>query len=123
MGQETHRSGPLKQQNKGHKTGQHRSKRNLELANKGKVNVKKLTTRKGSSHRQVQKQERIHKSNQLRKAKRDEIVAEKRKIGVETAAPILVLVYSYAGVPYDGLLQMIKSCNEELIVNEESNGK
>ena len=122
MGQETHRSGPLKQQNKSHKTGQHRSKRSLELASKGKVNVKKLT-RKGSSHRQVQKQERIHKLNQLRKTKRDEIVAEKRKIGVEASAPILVLVYSYAGVSYENLLEMIKSCNEELIVNEESNGK
>ena len=35
-----HRSGPLKQANKSHKTGGHRSKGAVEAVNKGRVSLK-----------------------------------------------------------------------------------
>ncbi len=42
-GQEAHRSGLLKQSNKGHKTGSHRSKGEIDRSNKGRTGLKAST--------------------------------------------------------------------------------
>ena len=41
--QEAHRAGMLKQSNKGHKTGGHKSKGAIDRMTKGRVSVKSLT--------------------------------------------------------------------------------
>lgn len=118
--QQVHKPGPLKQQNKSHKTGRHRSNRAIQTANKGQVDVKTLTKRK---NRSLSRLERINLNKQRQKAKRDEAIADKRSIGVDAAPPILVVVLSYSGMSLDNLLNLIKTCHEEAVVNLDSDGK
>ncbi|KAI1286792.1 Pre-rRNA-processing protein TSR1 -like protein [Halotydeus destructor] len=117
--QETHKAGPLKQQNKGHKRGRHRSNREVESANKGKVGVKTLTKRK---NRNLSKDERVNRTKQIRKSKRDKALAAKRSIGTESKPPILVVVYSYSSEPLDSLVDLIKSCDGDAICNSTREG-
>ena len=74
----SHRPGPLKQQNKTHKTGRHRSKGEVLKTNKGKVEMHIV----GRKNKDAQsKEQRKHRLNQLRRNKRDDIVNKKRCIG------------------------------------------
>ncbi|TRY75463.1 hypothetical protein TCAL_06410 [Tigriopus californicus] len=85
-----HRAGPLKQSNKSHKTGQHRSKGAVDLANKGRVGVKVATGRSGQGHRWVQKRkDRKYQMTQLRNKKKAQVWAQKRALGAADAPPIL----------------------------------
>ncbi|XP_022101232.1 pre-rRNA-processing protein TSR1 homolog [Acanthaster planci] len=87
-GQETHRSGPFKQQNKAHKTGRHRSKGQIETQGKGRVNVK---TQSKKNRHEISKVDRRHQALQRRQHKREETLARKRSIGGRDSAPHLVV--------------------------------
>ncbi|KAJ6642509.1 Pre-rRNA-processing protein TSR1 like, partial [Pseudolycoriella hygida] len=84
-----HRAGVLKQRNKAHKTGRHRSKGVIENEQKGKVSVKTMTKR----HKQlVRKDQRRNQANQIRKNKREKVLAKKRSLGLNDTAPFLVCI-------------------------------
>jgi len=88
-GQETHRAGPWKQSNKGHKTGRHKSKGALDRENRGKVSVKVCSKKNVKVQRRV---DRKHQQHQARKKARDEVVVKKRQLGGSGFPPVLVTV-------------------------------
>lgn len=110
--QERHRPSALKQQNKAHKHGRHKSKGVLDNETKGnfitstcmfscdvlfvfilcrftsgKISVKSLTKR---NKKLLGKEERRNQAGQVRKKKRDEVLLKKRSIGGAKTAPFLV---------------------------------
>ncbi|XP_059476926.1 pre-rRNA-processing protein TSR1 homolog [Neocloeon triangulifer] len=89
--QERHRPGALKQQNKSHKHGRHRSKGSLDKVNKGKVAAKTITK---SNRRELRREERRNQAAQVRSKKREEAFAQKRQIGTARTPPILVAIIS-----------------------------
>ncbi|XP_058057794.1 pre-rRNA-processing protein TSR1 homolog [Anopheles bellator] len=120
MGIETiHRPGALKQTNKGHKHGKHSSKRELDRAAKGKVNLKTLTRR---ANRQQSRDERRQQANQIRKNKRQEAIALKRAIGGALTAPFLTCVLPLNDlIDPNTALALIENCDPEASVNKVSN--
>lgn len=107
--QETHRPGVWKQQNKSHKTGRHKSNREIQSLTKGRVSIKVVTKckKKGMS-----REERRHFMRQKRKARREESIGKKRSVGSENKPPILVLVHSPHGfVNVKPILELLKSCS------------
>ncbi|TRY96311.1 hypothetical protein DNTS_030038, partial [Danionella cerebrum] len=87
--QQTHRSGVLKQKNKQHKHGKHRTKGEIGRENKGRVSVITLSKKK---KREMRKVDRRNKANQLRRNKKDSVLTEKRKLGSRDGPPHLVAV-------------------------------
>uniref|UniRef100_M4B1B8 Bms1-type G domain-containing protein n=1 Tax=Hyaloperonospora arabidopsidis (strain Emoy2) TaxID=559515 RepID=M4B1B8_HYAAE len=78
-----HRSGPLKQKNKKHKTGRHESKALLARRLGGKVEGRRVSVRStgssiGSMSLAGQKAVRLQRQKQLRGNKRDEILLQRR---------------------------------------------
>lgn len=119
--QAIHRSGPLKQQNKSHKRGRHRSNRELQTANKGKVqDVKSLTKNRSDS---LGRDARRNQIQQIRRNKRQEAFSNKRSIGSDTTPPILVMVYSKTGVAaIKPFFELIKSCmGDAVVTGDDSN--
>ena len=97
-----HNPGPLKQQNKSHKTGRHRSKGEILKTNKGKVGMKVLSRKNKDTASRDQRKNRL---NQLRKIKREEILNKKRSIGGLSGAPhIIVFYYSILIRKFNNLL-------------------
>ena len=94
MMQETHRSGLLKQSNKSHKTGGHRSKGALEAQNRGRVSLKASSTssKKASSHKVQLGRDRKHQAQQLRTNKKENALALKRSLGGTGYPPILTVI-------------------------------
>lgn len=105
--QAVHRPGLLKQANKLHKHGRHRSKGSIDLGTKGiqfyfiklillncqinyliigRVSLKSLTRKQ---KKELNKEARRHKSEQIRRNKRDDILAKKRGLGGANNAPFL----------------------------------
>ena len=118
--QQTHRPGVWKQQNKGHKNGRHRSNREIQTMNKGKVGVKVLTKCK---NKDMNRDQRRHLMKQKRKTKRDEMIAVKRSVGSENSPPILVIVYSSDGyVNVKPVIELFKNCSEDSIVSVDRQG-
>ncbi|XP_076105555.1 pre-rRNA-processing protein TSR1 homolog [Mytilus galloprovincialis] len=118
--QQTHRPGVFKQQNKGHKHGKHRSKGSLERETKGKVNVKVLTKKKKSS---LNRADRRHQASQIRKTKRDEVLAKKRGRGGQGAPPHFVVILKlHKDVDISSVLSLLKTCDEEATVNLNEQG-
>uniref|UniRef100_K3W7F2 Bms1-type G domain-containing protein n=1 Tax=Globisporangium ultimum (strain ATCC 200006 / CBS 805.95 / DAOM BR144) TaxID=431595 RepID=K3W7F2_GLOUD len=81
MGGHHHRSGPLKQKNKQHKTGRHDSKTSLSKKLGGKI--ERVGTMKASSHSNNavavnQKAQRMQRQKQLRQNKREDLLLLKR---------------------------------------------
>ncbi|XP_076817097.1 pre-rRNA-processing protein TSR1 homolog [Clavelina lepadiformis] len=105
---QSHQPGVWKQQNKSHKTGRHRSKGQINVQHKGRVDVK--TTSK--QHKKVlQKVNRRHRSQQIRSQKREEVVNRKRSIGVGHNPPHLtVLVPLHQTVDVTRLSDFIQDC-------------
>ena len=117
--QAAHRPGPLKQQNKSHKRGRHRSNRELQTANKGKVDIKTLTKKQ---HDLMGRDARRNQVLQLRKNKRQETFASKRSIGSDTTPPILVMVYSKSGsAAIKPFFHLVKTCSEDAVVTGDEN--
>jgi len=88
--QPKHKAGPLKQQNKTHKHGRHRTKGELEKSYKGRVDVKTA----GKKNRQLDKQQRRHQARMIRKNKRDEVIEQKRQLGSDDAPPHVIALFS-----------------------------
>ncbi|KAH3882716.1 pre-rRNA-processing protein TSR1 homolog [Dreissena polymorpha] len=108
-----HRPGPLKQQNKTHKHGKHRSKGQREEL--GRVNVKTLSRKAlGVKRKNDRKQEAIHH----RKVKREETFNKKRSVGAAGTFPHCALVVPlHADVDAAGLIQGLATCDETLQIN------
>lgn len=87
--QEVHRPGIFKQPNKAHKTGRHRSKGSISNEVKGKASVKVVSKQ---NRKNLSRDARRHQSFQLRKKKREEIIAQKRNLGSSHSAPILICI-------------------------------
>ncbi|XP_028046224.1 pre-rRNA-processing protein TSR1 homolog isoform X2 [Monomorium pharaonis] len=90
MKQETHRPGALKQSNKKHKTGRHRSKSAINNDLKGKQNI----IGKSSKHfeKNLGRDARRNRLLQFRKMKREEILAQKRNLSSFSSAPLLICI-------------------------------
>ena len=99
MANTAHRAGPLKQQNKGHKTGGHRSKGAVNNLNRGRV-----SSVSSGGIRKVKKESKVAKKNkikQLRQLKYEHILELKR--GKSTIfPPELIAVIPL--VPFEGEL-------------------
>ncbi|PVD24693.1 hypothetical protein C0Q70_15178 [Pomacea canaliculata] len=90
----SHRPGVLKQQNKSHKHGKHRSKGELSRESHGRVNIKTVTKKA----KQVQrKNERRIQAKQLRKLKRGEVIEMKRRRGGQYTPPHFTVLYMCSG--------------------------
>ncbi|KAK6473293.1 pre-rRNA-processing protein TSR1-like protein [Huso huso] len=105
--QQAHRAGVLKQKNKHHKHGKHRTKGEIERENKGRVSVKTLSKKQKKEQR---KQDRRHKASQLRRNKKDTVLTEKRQLGSKDGPPHLVAVITlHAGIDAQNALQLLRS--------------
>uniref|UniRef100_A0A1B0B9E2 Pre-rRNA-processing protein TSR1 homolog n=1 Tax=Glossina palpalis gambiensis TaxID=67801 RepID=A0A1B0B9E2_9MUSC len=115
-----HRPGPLKQTNKPHKTGRHRSKGAIDNAMKGKMAEMTISHK----HRQIQRREqRRNQMNQLRKAKREEALATKRQLGGQNTAPFLVCILPmHLQIDPKSALTILENCDAEALVERTSTG-
>ncbi|XP_034244688.1 pre-rRNA-processing protein TSR1 homolog [Thrips palmi] len=109
-----HRPSALKQQNKAHKHGRHKSKGALANERKGKVSVKSLTSR---NKKDLGKEGRRHQAGQIRKRKRDEVLLKKRALGGSKTAPFLVAVVPLSPeVSCAEAMEMLQRADPEAIV-------
>jgi len=121
-GQETHRSGPLKQSNKTHNTGRHRSKGALDKINKGKVSIK-VSSKKGVKVQR--KVDRKHQLNQHRQKAREAIVAKQRQIGGAGFPPVMAAVVPLASSQIenaDSLVEALGASMEDIRVVKSAAG-
>jgi len=104
-----HKPGPLKQQNKSHKHGRHRTKGEIGKADKGRVDVKGISRK---NKRMMDKQQRRHQAKQIRKNKREEVIEQKRQLGIDHAPPHVIAIFT---------LSPLCNCEEavENIVNSD----
>ena len=86
--QAAHKPGPLKQSNKPHKHGRHRTKSQLDNSHKGRVSVKNIS-RKGKI---LGRSEKRQQAMQKRKNKLDEILEKKRNLGRGEMPPHIVAI-------------------------------
>ncbi|CAL8125495.1 unnamed protein product [Orchesella dallaii] len=85
----SHRAGPLKQTNKKHKTGQHKSKRALDVETRGRVSSEgSISKHRRKNH--VLRSERKKQAAADRLKKMQNILDEKRNQGGPRGAPICV---------------------------------
>jgi len=111
MASAAHRPGPLKQQNKTHKHGKHKSKGEMDKAFKGKVGAKTLSKR---AKKVISKLERRNQMNSKRRAQREEIFWSKREVGGATSAPHLVAVIGVAeDVDPHVFVEELEGCDED----------
>ena len=86
--QTVHKSGPLKQSNKPHKHGRHRTKSQLDNTHKGRVSVKNISRKT----KVLSKNERRQQAMQRRKNKLDSMLEKKRNIGRGEMPPHVVVI-------------------------------
>ncbi|VFV35204.1 pre-rrna-processing protein tsr1 [Lynx pardinus] len=84
-----HRSGPLKQQNKAHKGGRHRGRGSAQRDGKGRLALKVLSRK---VRKELSRVDQRHRASQLRKQKKEAVLAEKRQLGSKDGPPHQVLV-------------------------------
>ncbi|KAM8818237.1 pre-rRNA-processing protein TSR1 homolog [Rhynchonycteris naso] len=84
-----HRSGPLKQQNKAHKGGRHRGRGSAQRNEKGRLALKILSKK---VRKELSRVDQRHRASQLRKQKKEAVLAEKRQLGSKDGPPHQVLV-------------------------------
>ncbi|CAD7004634.1 pre-rRNA-processing protein TSR1 homolog [Ceratitis capitata] len=120
MSEVFHRPGPLKQTNKAHKTGRHRSKGAIENALKGRVSLKTVSHK----HKQEQRREqRRHQMNQLRKKKREEARLEKLQLGSQNTAPFMVCILPmHCQIDPRSALAILENCDEEAVIQKTETG-
>ena len=128
--QTSHRSGLLKQSNKTHKHGRHRSKSEIDKNNKGTqhdccvlvVNLPKVhhhfrtSSGEGSSQKNdnLKRGEQIHKADQMRSKKREQIIAKKHSLGGTNTAPFLTAIIPLGqSKNVSGFLNHVKRCDED----------
>ncbi|PSN38440.1 Pre-rRNA-processing protein TSR1 [Blattella germanica] len=118
--QERHRPGSLKQQNKAHKHGKHRSKGAIDSAIKGRTSAKEYTKK---ARHELKKYERRNKAIQLRQKKRDEILSKKRSLGGASSAPFLVAIVPLCeDIDPVGALEFLKQADEEAVITNSQVG-
>ncbi|RWS12235.1 pre-rRNA-processing protein TSR1-like isoform X1 [Dinothrombium tinctorium] len=115
--QQKHKSGPLKQENKAHKTGRHRSNRSVNNATHGRVEAKVFTKRNKA---ELRRHERRNQIQQLRKLKKDQTLNEKRKIGTLEKPPVLVALIAFDDQDLHSFVDLLSSCDEQIMVNKNS---
>lgn len=86
--QAIHKPGPLKQSNKPHKHGRHRTKSQLDNTHKGRVSVKNISRKTKLLGRNEKRQQAM----QRRKNKLDETLEKKRNIGKGETPPHIVAI-------------------------------
>ncbi|XP_018333925.1 pre-rRNA-processing protein TSR1 homolog [Agrilus planipennis] len=117
---EVHRSGLLKQTNKPHKHGKHRSKGAVNEASQGKISIKTLSKK---HKKELNKEQRRHQTQQIRRNKRNEILAKKRQLGIYSQAPFLVCVIPLnKQLDLTTALLLLNNCDEENIINKSPSG-
>uniref|UniRef100_A0A8D0GIX9 Pre-rRNA-processing protein TSR1 homolog n=1 Tax=Sphenodon punctatus TaxID=8508 RepID=A0A8D0GIX9_SPHPU len=100
-----HRPGALKQQNKPHKGGRHRGESARRQG--GRVPAKPLSRRR---RRELSKADRRHQALQLRRQRKEAVLAEKRSLGSKDGPPHLVAVVPlHAGVATQSAVQLLQS--------------
>ena len=102
-----HKPGPMKQQNKPHKTGKHQTKSNL--TKKGKpVPIHGRISQRGDVA--LGRKERRNRANQIRKSKREQVFLEKRARGLSGTPPHLLLLVPMAlDIPLEGTRALLQS--------------
>ena len=118
-----HNSGPLKQSNKSHKTGGHRSKGAVDRANKGRVGIKAQPGRRNKAH--LSRRDRKHQMVQARTKKKAEVLLKKRALGAADAAPILVAMVDLqrqVGDATEQLLRTVTSCAQDVATSSSPRG-
>ena len=90
MANPAHRSGPLKQSNKSHKTGGHRSKGMVDNQNRGRISSISSGGIRKAKHMKESKSARKNKLKQVRNLKQSQILELKKAATSGTAPPILV---------------------------------
>uniref|UniRef100_UPI00358E9302 pre-rRNA-processing protein TSR1 homolog isoform X2 n=1 Tax=Myxine glutinosa TaxID=7769 RepID=UPI00358E9302 len=111
-----HRPGSLKQQNKSHKHGKHRSKGDIDRMNCGRVEVKTLTKR---IKKELRKNDRRHRAKTIRRNKRDAVLMEKRNLGGRDSPPHLIAVIPLHGaVSCLPSLALLRTCQPEVVLSE-----
>ncbi|KAM4698957.1 pre-rRNA-processing protein TSR1 homolog [Discoglossus pictus] len=111
--QATHRPGAFKQPNKPHKTGRHRGRGAQDRENKGRVAAKTISKK---IRKELNKLDRRHKANQIRKQRKEAVITEKRNLGSKDGPPHLVAVVPlHAGIASNSLLRLLKSNNDDLV--------
>ncbi|XP_053953037.1 pre-rRNA-processing protein TSR1 homolog [Anastrepha ludens] len=120
MSEVFHRPGPLKQTNKAHKTGQHRSKGAIEKALKGRVSLKAVSHK----HKEEQRREqRRNQMNQIRKKKREEARLEKLHLGTQNSPPFMVCILPmHQQIDARSALAILESCDEQAVVQRTETG-
>ncbi|CRL07083.1 CLUMA_CG020082, isoform A [Clunio marinus] len=113
-----HKAGALKQTNKSHKHGKHRSNRQIDADNKGRVSLKVSTKNKSKTMR---REDRRLQAIQIRKNKREEAMDKKRKLGGLSgmSAPFLTcFVPLHEEIDVNSALAILESCDEDAIIDK-----
>ncbi|EFN82312.1 pre-rRNA-processing protein TSR1 homolog [Harpegnathos saltator] len=108
--QKTHRPGALKQANKQHKTGRHRSKGVINNEQKGKQSTAKTLSK--CLKKTLGKDARRHQLSQIRKKKCDEILKQKRNNGSISAPHLISVIPLQSDTNIQDIISIIKSMNE-----------
>ncbi|NXI84533.1 TSR1 protein, partial [Rhipidura dahli] len=100
-----HRPGPLKQQNKAHKGGKHSGSSQRRAG--GRVPVKAQPRRR---LRDLNRVDRRHQALQLRRQRKEAVLAEKRSLGSRDGPPhLVVLVLLHSRAAAHGPLRLLQS--------------
>ena len=118
MAHSAHRSGPLKQSNKSHKTGGHRSKGMVDNQNRGRISSISSGGIRKSKHSKESKFSRKNKLKQVRNLKQSQILELKKAASSGNAPPILVAL-----IPLCSLNENLNQAFEELLKNESTDWK
>ncbi|XP_018412655.1 PREDICTED: pre-rRNA-processing protein TSR1 homolog isoform X3 [Nanorana parkeri] len=114
--QAAHRPGAFKQQNKAHKSGRHRGRGAQDRENKGRVSAKVLSKK---IKKDLSKLDRRHKSNQIRRQRKDAVLSEKRNLGSKDGPPHLVVVVAlHARAITANLLDLVRSNEGDILLED-----
>ncbi|KAL1139180.1 hypothetical protein AAG570_009239 [Ranatra chinensis] len=115
-----HRPGPLKQQNKKHKHGRHKSKGTLEKLNKGRVmSILRPHSRK---KQELSREEKRNQAAQLRKQKRFEFLQKRRGLCEAPFLTAVVPLHSSISAT-NSLTKVLEDLGNEAVVTKTSEGQ
>ncbi|NXD81637.1 TSR1 protein, partial [Halcyon senegalensis] len=110
-----HRPGPLKQQNKAHKGGKHSGASHRRAG--GRVSVKAQPRRRLRSLNRV---DRRHQALQLRRQRKEAVLAEKRSLGSRDGPPhLVVLVPLHSSAAAHDTLRLLQSQDSAVVRVDE----
>ncbi|CAB4057076.1 TSR1 [Lepeophtheirus salmonis] len=112
--QEVHRAGLLKQSNKSHKTGKHRSKGAVDTANRGRIGLKCPLNRKKADKIEG-RLDRKHRLQQVRATKREAALSQKRSLGCDGFPPVLTGILSTSPGILSELITLIKNIDDSVV--------